>query len=134
MLTCFAHTCTLNVPIFSLSCFFIAVGARVFARWKSGKYFRGFVSQSDSSTVTISYDDGAKIRLPKKDETAVILDKIPQDSEFKIGYFVIGYYSSSVKYYLGYISGNCDLGRKYLVVFADEDQHCSAIYEIRAVP
>ncbi len=90
MSTCCADTCRLSLYIFFII-FLITVGARVYARWTNGLYYRGFVSRSASSTVSIRYDDGDKTTLPKNDESAVILDKIPQDFKLEIGQNVIGY-------------------------------------------
>ena len=123
------------VHCFELSCtFLIAVGARVFARWTNGLYYRGFVSKSVSLTVSINYDDGGKITLAKNDKAAVILDKIPQDNKVKIGQKVIGYWPGRVRYYPGQISKFCDDGSKYFLKFNDGDERCEAVYEIRTVP
>ncbi len=119
--------------------FLFVVGARVFARLTNGSYDRGFVQEKkevvyNTSTIAIVYDDGAKITLPKNDESAVILDKIPQDSELEIGKVVIGYWPNDAKYLPGRISRSCDLGEKYFVTFDGGDERCEAIYEVRVVP
>ena len=114
----------------------IVVGARVFARWSNGLYYKGFVSESNQWTVSINYDDGDKITLPKCDcdKSAVILDKIPQDNLVKTGQNVIGYWPGRVRYYPGHISRSCNHGKKYFLKFNDGDERCQAIYELRTVP
>ncbi len=121
---------------FFIILFLIVVGARVFARLTNGVYYRGFVQEVvyNTSTIAIVYDDGGKITLPKNDESAVILDKIPQDSELEIGKAVIGFWPSGAKYLPGRISRSCDLGEKYFITFGNGDERCETIYEIRAVP
>ena len=94
---------TLNTHLFLL----ITVGARVFARWTNGLYYRGFVKTSDSLTVSIHYDDGDKITLAKSDKTAVILDTIPQEDDIQQGQRVIGYWPNRVRYYPGNITHYC---------------------------
>ena len=118
----------------SIILFLIVVGARVFARWSNGLYYKGFVSKSNRWTVSINYDDGDKITLAKSDKAAVILDKIPKNRLVKIGQNVIGYWPGRVRYYPGHISGSCDYGKKYFLKFNDGDKRCQAIYEIRTVP
>ena len=112
----------------------LEVGARVFARWTNGLFYRGFVSKSTLSTVSINYDDGDKITLPKNDNSAVILDKIPHEDEVNAGQKVIGYWPGRVRYYPGYISGPCDDGKKFYLKFDDGDERCEWIYEIRTIP
>ena len=124
---------------FFIILFFIVVGARVFARWTNGLYYRGFVQEKkevvyNTSTIAIVYDEGGKITLPKNDESAVILDKIPEDSELEIGKVVIGFWPNDAKYLPGRTSRSCDLGEKYFVTFDNSYERCEAIYEIRAVP
>jgi hypothetical protein len=86
------------------------------------------------SSVSVTYEDGDNISLPKNDKAAVILDKIPDEDQVKIAQRVIGYWPSRVRYYPGYISQLCDNGNKYLAKFDDGDERCEAIYEIRIVP
>ncbi len=121
---------------FFIILFLIVVGARVFARLTNGLYYRGFVQEVlyNTSTIAIVYDDGGKITLPKNDESAVIPDKIPQDSELEIRKDVIGFWPSDAKYLPGRISRSCNLGEKYFVTFDNGDERCEAIYEIRVVP
>jgi hypothetical protein len=113
--------------------FLIAVGARVFARWTNGLYYRSFVSKSSLSSVSVTYDDGAKITLPKNDKAAVILDKIPEEDQVKIDLRVIAYWPNQVRYYPAYISQFCEDGNKYLAKFDDGSELCEAIHEIRIV-
>ena len=114
-----------------ISIFSVAVGARVFARWINGLYYRGFISQTTHLTVSINYDSGLKITLSKNDETAVVLDKKPSDGEVTIGQRVIGYWPNRVKFYPGYISKLCDNGKKYYFIFDNGDERCQDISEIR---
>ena len=109
----------------------IVVGARVFARWTNGLYYRGFVSNANRSTISINYDDGDKITLPKNDKTAVVLDKIPFDGEIAIEQRVIGYWPNHTKFYPGFISKYCDNGKKYYFKFDNGDERCQEIFEIR---
>ena len=120
---------------FCITLFLIVVGARVFARLTNGLYYRGFVQEVvySTSTIVIVYDDEVKINLPKNDESAVILDKIPQDSELEIGKVVIGNWPNDTKYLPGRISRFCVPGEKYFVIFDNGGERCEAIYEIRAV-
>ena len=120
--------------MFFIILFLTAVGARVFARWTNGLYYKSFVIKSSLSSVSVTYDDGDEITLPKNDKAAVILDKIPDEDQVKIAQRVIGYWPSRVRYYPGYISQLCDNGNKYLAKFDDGDERCEAIYEIRIVP
>ena len=108
----------------------IAVGARVFARWTNGLYYRGFVRKVTRWTVSINYDDGDKITLSKKDKTAVVLDKIPSKRRVKIGQRVIGYWPNRI-FYPGYISKYCGNRKKYYLMFDDGDERCQEIFEIR---
>jgi hypothetical protein len=121
--------------------FLITVGARVYARWPRNRaYYRGFVGQTHSSTIFISYDDGDEITHPKNDASAVILDKIPQLQDLKTAQKVIASWrDSNIRYYPGHFSGSCPSGvsgYKYLVKFDDADKHdfCDFIYQIRTVP
>ena len=109
------------------------VGARVFARWTNRLFYRGFVSKSSLSTVSINYDSGGEITLPKNDQTAVILDKIPQEDKVNIDQRVIGYWPGRVRYYPGYISKFCDGENKFYLMFDDGDERCESIYEIRTL-
>ncbi len=120
MSTCCADTCRVSVSIFFIILFLITVGLRVYARWTNGLYYRGFLSRSASSTVSIRYDDGDKTTVPKNDESAVILDKIPQDFKLEIGQNVIGYWPNRLRYYPGCISASCNFGFKYFVKFPDD--------------
>jgi hypothetical protein len=84
-------------------------------------------------SVSINYDDGDKITLPKNDKAAIILDKIPEEDQIKIDEKVIGYWPGRVRYYSGHISNLCDDGNKYYMMFDDGDEYCEAIYEIRTI-
>ena len=105
----------------------------MFARWTNGLYYKGFVSKSNLSSVSINYDDGDKIILPKNDKAAVILDKVSEEEKVQIGQEVIGYWPGRVRYYPGHISHLCDGGSKYFLKFNDGDERCEAVYEIRTV-
>jgi hypothetical protein len=63
-------------------------------------------------SVSITYDDGYQITLPKNDKAAVILDKIPEEDKIKIGQRVICYSPLYVEYSPGNISQFCDGGNK----------------------
>ena len=89
----------------------IVVGARVFARWTNGLYYRGFVSNANRSTISSNYDDGDKITLSKNDKTAVVLGKIPLDGEVAMEQRVIGYWPNRVRFYPGRISKYCHDGK-----------------------
>ena len=115
----------------SLIVIVIVVGARVFARWTNGLYYRGFVSNANRSTISINYDDGDKITLSKNDKTAVVLDKIPLNGGVATGQRVIGYWPNRVRFYPGHISKSCDNGKKYYLKFDDGDERCQEIFEIR---
>ncbi|XP_068739754.1 uncharacterized protein [Montipora capricornis] len=66
------------------------VGARVFARWPDGVYYRGFITRASDWDVIISGDDGGTITLNKRDRTGVILDVLPQATEILVNELVIG--------------------------------------------
>jgi len=74
-------------------------GARVFARYTNGKYYRGFVESVTSSTVYIRYDDGSSITLPIRDPSAVILDELPCYTDVHPGQRVIAYWPGRTRYY-----------------------------------
>ena len=109
----------------------ILVGARVFARWTNGLYYRGYVNNADRTTISINYDDGDKITLSKNDKTAVALDKIPLVDEVTIGQRVIGYWPNRVYFLPGYLSKLCNDGKKYYHVFDDGKERCQEIFQIR---
>ena len=129
---CLLHYYSIT-QFFSIILFLITVGARVFARWTNGLYYKGFVSKSDLWSVSINYDDGDKITLSKNDKAAVILDKIPEEDQVEIDEKVIGYWPGRVRYYPGHISHLCNDGNKYFLKFDDGDERCEEIYEIRSV-
>ena len=112
--------------------FLIVVGARVFARWWDGFYYRGFVSESANHLrVLINFDDGVKINLSKIDKTAVVLDKIPSDGEVVVGQRLIGYWPKLVAYFPGHIFRLCDSGKSYYLVFDHSGERFQEIFEIR---
>ena len=112
--------------------FLIAVGARVFARWTNGFYYRGFVSDVTDLGVSINFDDGDKITLSKIDKTAVVLDKIPLDGALTRGQRVIGYWPKYVEYFPGHIFRLCDNGQKYCLLFDHSGGRDQDMFEIRA--
>ncbi|XP_078359533.1 uncharacterized protein LOC144644005 [Oculina patagonica] len=117
------------------------VGARVFARWTNGLYYRGFVTSATSTTVFINYDDGDTITLRRIDPAAVILDKPPCYSEVQAGQRIIGYWPRRTRYYPGVVtykrnSGitNCYQKAVYYVLFDDGDKRVEDSLQIRLVP
>ncbi|XP_068699860.1 uncharacterized protein [Montipora capricornis] len=117
------------------------VGARVFARWTNGLYYRGFVTSSTSTTVFINYDDGDTITLPKIDSTAVILDHPACYSEVQAGQRVIGFWPGRTRYYPGVVtrkmisdSNNCYQKAVYDVLFDDADKRLQDSLQIRLIP
>lgn len=117
------------------------MGARVFARWTNGLYYRGFVTSATSTTVFINYDDGDTITLRKIDPTAVILDKPPCYSEVQTGQRIIGYWPRRTRYYPGVVtykrnSGNTNCYQKavYQVLFDDGDKRVQDSLQIRLIP
>ena len=109
-----------------------AVGARVFARWTNGLYYRGFVTKSNRTTVFINYDDGDTITLKKLDRKAVVLDKLPKQWQLQLGKQVIGYWPGRVRYYSGVIASKS--GCLHYVRFNDGDRRWAHLYEIRIIP
>ena len=97
-------------------------------------YYRGFVKTSNSSTVSIYYDDGDKITLAKSDKIAVILDTLPQEDDVEQGQRIIGYWPNRVRYYPGNFTHYCSGGPNYFMKFDDGDERCQMIHEIRTVP
>ena len=122
----------------------LSVGARVFAKWTNGLYYRGFVAQVNSSTVSIRCDDGDTITFFKNDSTAVILDILPCYSHIKyeLGRRVIAFWPGRTQYYPGVVIGIATTGRpycydqmtKYYVVFDDGDLRTLDFYQIRFIP
>ena len=117
------------------------MGARVFARWTNGLYYRGFVKSANSTTVFIRYDDGDTITLHKVDRTAVILDKLPCYSDIHPGQRIIGYWPRRTRYYPGVVTYKRDTGRTdcyqkavYHVVFDDGDRRVQDFHQIRIIP
>ena len=117
------------------------MGARVFARWTNGLYYRGFVTNATSTTVFISYDDGDTITLHKIDPTAVILDHPACYSEVHAGQRVIGFWPGRTRYYPGVVthkrisdSDNCHQKAVYHVLFDDGDKRLQDSLQIRLIP
>ena len=126
-------------PPNQLVCLFVLftpVGARVFARWNNGLYYRGFVTKATSTNVFITYDDGDTITLLKSDRTAVILDKLPCYSHVKPGQRVIGYWPGRTRYYPGVVESKGSTGSNnyYHVKFDDGDQRMEDFNQIRLIP
>ena len=126
-------------------CSFPTVGARVFARWTDGLYYRGFVTSAASTSVFINYDNGNSITLQKNDAAAVILDKLPCYSDIKAGQRVIGFLPGKTRYYPGdviyrrnFCSSSCYQKAAYRVFFDnpddDTDQRVQDFHQIRLIP
>jgi len=120
-------------------------GARVFARWTNGLYYRGFVTSASSTTVFITYDEGNSITLQKKDTAAVILDKLPCYKDVQAGQRVIGFLPGKNRYYPGDVvykrnscSASCYQKAVYRVLFDDHDddtdQRVQDFHQIRLIP
>lgn len=61
------------------------VGARVFAYWPNGYYYRGFVIRVRDSEVYVRYDDGDSRTFHKNDrQPHIVLDEIPQ-KQYHVG-------------------------------------------------
>ena len=116
-------------PIFFL---LIIVGARVFARWTNGLFYRGFVSKATDSKVFINYDDGDTIWLNKTDKISVILDKLPGPKSVIPGQRVIGYWPNRVRFYPGTVISRSST--TYFVRYDDGDERHNKIYDIRTIP
>lgn len=125
--------------------FIPVVGARVFARWTNGLYYRGFVTSASSTTVSINYDDGDAITLQKNDAATVILDKLPCYNDVQAGQRVIGflpgrngYYPGDVAYKRNSCSSSCYQKTVYRVLFDasddDTDQRLQDFHQIRLIP
>jgi len=116
-------------------------GARVFARWTNGLYYRGFVTSVSSTTVGVKYDDGDTITLPKHDLEAVILDALVCYTDVHVGQRVIGFWPGQTRYYPGTVeskvhtgSVECFQNQVYNVAFDDGDKRKENFYQIRLVP
>ena len=117
----------------------LSVGARVFARWTNGDYYRGFVLSATSSTVFIRYDDGDEYTLEKDNPEAVVLDKLSCQSDIPIEQRVIGFYSKSDRFYPGRVTeiktdGQSCFEASYHVKFDDGDERWENALEIRIFP
>ena len=121
---------------------FLSVGARVFARWTDGRYYRGFVTNVTSTTVVIKYDHGATIRLHNIDRTAVILENhLPCYTDVYPGQRIIGYWPNRERYYAGVVtlkkdtvSAACYQKAVYHVAFDDGDKRIQDFHQIRVIP
>ena len=130
-----------TITLVNLFPVFISVGARVFARFTNGLYYRGFLTNATSTTVFISYDDGDVITLKKNDVAAVILDKLPCYHEIYPGLRIIGYWPGRTRYYPGKVtskknisSGDCYQKAEYDVLLDDGDRRLEDFHEIRILP
>ena len=117
------------------------MGARVFARYTNGKYYRGFVDSVTSSTVHIEYDDGSTTKLKMSDPSAVILEELPCYTNVDPGQRVIAhwpgksrYYSATVKSKMSRGSNACYQEDAYNVVFDDGDKITEDFNQIRLIP
>lgn len=116
-------------------------GARVFARWTNGLYYRGFVTNVSCTSVFVKYDDGDAITLPKNDPEAVILDTLVCYSSVSSGQRVIGFWPGRTRYYPGVVKSKVDTGslecfqnQVYNVAFDDGDQRTEDFNQIRLLP
>ena len=111
--------------------FLITLGARVFARWTHGLFYRAFVTKATDSKVFINYDDGSTIWLNKNDQTSEILDSLPQPESVLPGQRVIGYRPNSVKFYPGTVINRSSTA--YFVPYDDGNERHNKIYDIRKI-
>ena len=111
--------------------FLITVGARVFARWTNGLFYRGFVTKATDSQVFINYDDGGTIWLNKNDKNSVILDKLPQPKSVLPDQRVISYWPGRVRFYPGTVKSRDSTG--YFVEYDDGGERNNKIYDIRTI-
>lgn len=130
-----------TITLVNLFAVFISVGARVFARFTNGLYYRGFLTNVTSTTVIISYDDGNVITLKKNDVAAVILDKLPCYHEIYPGRRIIGYWPTATCYYPGKVTSkkitggeDCYQNAEYDVLFDDGDRRVEDFHQIRILP
>ena len=126
---------------YKISVLSLTEGARVFARYTNGKYYRGFVESVTSSTVYIRYDDGSSITLPIRDHSAVILDELPCYTDVHAGQRVIAYWPGRTRYYPAKVksiisrgSDTCYQKDVYNVVFDDGDKRREDFNHIRLIP
>ena len=117
------------------------MGARVFARYTNGKYYRGFVESVTSSTVHVEYDDGSTIELKMSDPAAVILDELPCYTDVLPGQRVIAYWPGQSRYYSATVKSKMSRGSNacyqkdaYNVVFDDGDEIREDFNQIRLIP
>jgi len=117
------------------------LGARVFARYTNGKYYRGFVDSVTSSTVHIDYDDGSTTELKMSDPSAVILDELPCYTNVDPGQRVIAHYPGRTRYYSATVKSKISRGSNacyqkdvYDVVFDDGDKTRDDFNQIRLIP
>ena len=119
----------------------LSVGARVFARWTNGFYYRGFVLSATSTTVSVRYDDGDKTTLEKNDPEAVVLDTLSCQSDITVGQRAIGFWSmlKAYRFYPGKVTekktdGQDCLEASYHIKFDDGDNRWESGFEIRIFP
>ncbi|XP_078361400.1 uncharacterized protein LOC144645723 [Oculina patagonica] len=105
------------------------VGARVFARWTNGLYYRAFVDSATASSLFILFDDGGTITHQKSDSTAVILDVLPSKTDLKSKPRVIAFWPGEVRYYPGVIK--YEIHHLFHVKFDDGDERDEELYQIR---
>lgn len=110
------------------------VGARVFARWTNGLYYRGFITRASDWNVFVNYDDGDTITLNKQDRTAVILDVIPQVTEILLNERVIGFWPGRTRFYPGHVTSIDAVNQTFDVQFDYGDRRIESLGEIRLIP
>ncbi|XP_078361140.1 uncharacterized protein LOC144645435 [Oculina patagonica] len=115
------------------------VGARVFARWTNGLYYRAFVVSATDSSLSILYDDGDTITHQKSDSTAVILDVLPSRIDVATQPRVIAFWPGRVRYYPGVIEYIINDFRSspntlFHVQFDDGDKRDQEFYQMRILP
>lgn len=110
------------------------IGARVFARWTNGLYYRGFITRASDRNVFVNWDDGDTITLDKRDRTAVILDVIPQVSEILLNEHVIGFWPHSTQFYPGHVTSIDAVNQKFYVQFDDGTRRIGTLCEICLIP
>ena len=115
------------------------VGARVFAYWPNGYYYRGFVVKASDSKVLVYYDDGDNRWFDKNDpKINVILDEIPQ-KRYLLAEFVLAATSDVERYASARIMkvGNRDDPKpwaKHAYYVRGIDAYWAQFYQIRQLP
>ena len=92
---------------------------------------RGVVTK-DGTLLHVVTTKGKLVKCARKREGFLSLDKIPNPHDLRSGTRVVAQWRDRAEpYYIGTIQGN--VGRKYIVMFDDEDEELCELKNIRVL-